>query len=151
MSARWPSDRIAGAILVLVALTAGTEALGFRVSFPTDPLGPRAFPLFAAAVLFLGGLLLILRPGEEPAWPARRGRLTLSVGVAALLVHGTLLDVLGFFLSTTAVMTGLALLLGGPPKRSVTGAAVFAAGLFFLFSYLLRLPLPIGSLFLVGD
>lgn len=151
MSAWWPSDRIAGVVLVLVAVAIGTEALGFRVSFPTDPLGPRAFPLLAAAVLFVGGLLLILRPGEEPAWPARPGRLTLSLGVAALLVHASLLDVLGFFLSTTAVMTGLALLLGGPPRRSLTGSVAFAGALYLLFSYLLRLPLPIGSLFMVGD
>ena len=144
------SDRVAGALLVLLAVATAVEAMTFDVAFPTDPLGPKAFPLLAAGILLAGGVLLIRRPGSEPEWPGRRGWARVVAAGAFLLVYAAVLDVVGFFLGTTILTAALARLLGGPRWRSLAGGAVLAATLYVLFSYLLRLPLPIGSLFLMG-
>ena len=71
------SDRIAGLVGLLTAVAIALEARGFTVDFLTDPLGPKALPLFGAAMLAGGALLVLLRPEPSPSWPDAGGRVRL--------------------------------------------------------------------------
>jgi putative tricarboxylic transport membrane protein len=144
------SDRIAGFIVILTGLVVAVEARGFTVGFVTDPLGPKAFPLLAAGLLLVGGVALVARPLSESSWPARQAWIRLAVGAASLVAYATLLSTLGFFVSTTSAVAVFSLLLGGRPLPSLASAASISAVLYVLFQYVLRIALPIGSLFLRG-
>ena len=55
---------------------------------------------------------------------------------------------IGFFLSTTLVVTGLAKLFGAELRQAVPAAALLAGVLWATFVVGLDLPLPIGSLWI---
>lgn len=143
------SDRIAGVVLVVFAGVVALEARTFTVGFLTDPLGPKAVPLLAAALIGAGGLWLAVRPRREARWPAPGvlGRIGLVAG--SFGVYAAVLPVLGFLLATTLEMSALSRLFGGRWVASVAAAFGFSVALYALFVYALALPLPIGSLFLV--
>lgn len=143
------TDRVAGGLLLLLAGAVALAARGFVVGFPADPVGPRAFPLLAAAILALGGLRLVFRPAPDPDWPPRGDARRLALAAGTLAVYPVLLPFLGFVATTGLVVTALSLLFGGPPVRSVGAAFLFAGGLYLLFVYALGVPLPVGNLFLV--
>jgi putative tricarboxylic transport membrane protein len=143
------TDRLAGTALLLLAGAVALASRGFVVGFPADPVGPRALPLFAAALLAGAALPFLLRPGPEPRWPEAHLALRLAAATALLLAHPLLLATTGFIVTTGGVITALSLLFGGPPLRSAMAAFAFAGGLYLLFVHALGLPLPIGSLFLV--
>jgi putative tricarboxylic transport membrane protein len=146
---RLPADRIAGGLMMLLALATAWLARGFRVSFPADPVGPRALPLFAAGLLAAAGLSLLLRPGPPgPAVP-RDARFPLAVAVGVLAAYPVVLPLLGFVASTTAAMGVLAVLFGAPPVRALVATSALAGALYLFFAYALGVPLPIGRLFLV--
>lgn len=140
--------RVAGALFLLLALATAWLARAFRVTFPADPVGPRALPLFAASLLALGGVALLSRPG--PRSPPSPGdvRLRLALAVAVLAAYPIALPAVGFVATTGAAMSALALLFGGPPMRGIASSFVLAGGLYLLFAYGLGVPLPIGRLFL---
>jgi putative tricarboxylic transport membrane protein len=144
------SDRIAGAILLLLAAGVAWEARTFVVGFPADPVGPRALPLFAASILALGGVRFLLRPDPGPSWPDRSDQGRLAAAVGLLAAYPVLLPTLGFVATTGGAVTALSLLFGGPRLRSVGAAFLFAGGLYLLFVQLLGVPLPLGSLFVAG-
>ena len=142
MTRRW------GAALAVLA-TAGAvawEARTFTVDFPTDPLGPAAFPLVAAGLLALGGLALLFESQEavEPLEPGAARRLTLAS--LSFVAYALLLAPLGFLPATALEFAALALLFGGRVAPSLAAGVAFAAFLFFLFVYGLGLPLPLGLL-----
>jgi len=142
------TDRVAGGLLLLLSTVVALAARGFVVGFPADPVGPRALPLLAAAILALGGIRLLLRPAPEPEWPPRRDSSRLALATGALFVYPIVLPFLGFVTTTGVVVAALSLLFGGPPLRSAGAAFLFAGGLYLLFVHALGVPLPIGSLFL---
>lgn len=157
------------ALGVVVAATAiALEATTFDVAFPTDPLGPKAFPVFAAALLAIGGLALVRSAradrarataaagppvagdgeaaasdldGPEPG-AARR----IALGTVSFVAYAFLLAPLGFVLATTLEFAVLARLFGGPLGRGAAAGLVFALLLYALFVYGLGLPLPLGIL-----
>lgn len=50
---------IAALGVVAASAAIALEATTFDVAFPTDPLGPKAFPVVAAVLLAIGGLALV--------------------------------------------------------------------------------------------
>jgi len=142
------ADRIAAAALALLALAAAFEARGFRVSFLTDPVGPRALPWLAAGLLALGGALLLLRPDEDGPWPPWPGARRVAAAVGASLLYAGLLQPIGFIAATTLLVTLLSRMFGGRLLPSALTALALAGGLYALFALLLGVPLPIGALFL---
>ncbi len=141
-------DRIVGAALVLIALAAGLEASTFEVSFMTDPIGPKALPYLVSGTLLLAGIVSVLRPRGDPTFPPRPAVLRMVGATVAFTAYALILPSVGFFVSTTAVVTALALLFGGPPVRSGAAAAALSAGLWLLFVRALSLPLPVGELWI---
>jgi putative tricarboxylic transport membrane protein len=144
------SDRVAGAVLIVVALWMALESRDFTVGFVTDPLGPKAFPLLAAGLMLVAGVCLLVRPAGTSAWPQGRGLLRLVAAVICLLSYALLLTILGFFTTTMLGVSVFALLLGGRPVQALLAAAAISATLYVLFSYLLNVALPLGSLFVRG-
>lgn len=145
-----PGDRAAGAVLVAAALAVALEAGTFDVAFPTDPLGPKAFPLLAAVILGGGGFLLLVRPGDPPPWPPSPAWIRMGLATATFLVYPLLLAPLGFGVATTLEVTVLALLFRGSPVPSLAGAVAFTGLLWILFVHGLALPLPVGALWTGG-
>jgi len=139
------TDRVAGILVVVLGLAVGAEATTFDVLFRTDPVGPKVLPMLAAAVFVGSGLYLVARPGPGGAWPARPTFIRMAVAVAAFGVYAALLAPLGFVVATTATVSVLSILFGGPWKKAVTAALTLSVVLWYLFVWILGLPLPLGS------
>lgn len=133
-------------VLLAIVVAGLWETRSFRVLFPTDRLGPRAFPL-AGGVLMLLGVGALLRARSRIELQAVR---PWAIATLVLLLYAAALPFVGFFLGTTGAFAGLALLFGGPRVGSWLFGVGFSALLWVLFVVLLGLPLPIGSLWILG-
>jgi putative tricarboxylic transport membrane protein len=142
------TDRIGGLVLLAAAAAIVIEARTFNVGFPTDPLGPKALPLFAGGLLGLGGLLLVIRPDMGPEWPPRPVWIRLATVLASFTAYAFLLAPLGFLVATTLVVTALSLVFAGPPGRSLASAVILSGVLYLVFVHGLGLSLPLGTLLL---
>jgi putative tricarboxylic transport membrane protein len=157
--------------VVAAAAAIALEATTFDVAFPTDPLGPKAFPVVAAVLLALGGLALVrdaradraktavaqAAAGEPDGAAAGVGESgaerpeagagrRIALGTASFVVYAFLLAPLGFVLATTLEFAVLARLFGGPAGRGAAAGLLFALLLYALFVFGLGLPLPLGIL-----
>jgi putative tricarboxylic transport membrane protein len=146
--ARPVADRIVGGALVAAALAVGLEATTFDVVFLTDPVGPKALPALVAMMIGIGGLRVLVRPRDTVDLPDGPTWLRMSGAVAVFLGYAAALPFLGFFLSTTLVVAGLAILFGGPWKGGLAAGLTLSAALWLLFVYALALPLPVGELWI---
>lgn len=146
-----PADRVAGALAVLIGNVAILQARGFAHRFMTEPVGPRGIPYLGAILLVAGGVWMILRPGNDPTWPTRNVLARIGAVAVTLLAYALLLDVFGFFVTTTLAMTALGVVYGAPWRRGFVASAAFTAVLYLLFNVALGLTLPIGRVFIVGS
>jgi putative tricarboxylic transport membrane protein len=139
-------DRLAGAILFMLGLAAAWEARKLPLGSLADP-GPGYWPLLIAVVLAVSGLLVAL-PGNSAvavramAWPEARHALLIIAGAAAAAL---LLERMGYRLT----VFGLAVFFLGvverkPPVSALAVSLGLAFGSFYLFSTLLKVPLPPG-------
>jgi putative tricarboxylic transport membrane protein len=138
-------DRVAGIVLALAALAIAWESRVLPLGTWRNP-GAAYMPLLTAAVLGLMGIVIALRGGGPAlrllAWPeARHAALLLSACAFAAWA----LERLGYRL-TTAIMAlfFLAVLERRHPVAAVLVALALSFGSFYLFSELLRVPLPRG-------
>jgi high-affinity Fe2+/Pb2+ permease len=146
------ADRIAGAVLLAVAVAFSAGALKYYTY--TGPGGPgSAFLPFWLGVLMavLAAMLLagaLRSPNPGPQWlPRGEGlrRLLLVLGVTIALV--ALLKVLGMILGTALFLILLLRRLDRIPWPLTLSVAAATAGLNYLvFTYWLRVPLPVGVL-----
>jgi len=139
------TDRVAGVLVAVLGVAVGAEATTFDVLFRTDPVGPKVLPMLAAAVFVGSGLYLAVRPGPRGAWPARSTLIRMAAAVASFGVYAALLAPLGFVVATTATVSALSILFGGPWKKAVTAALTLSVVLWYLFVWVLGLLLPLGS------
>lgn len=141
-------DRMAGFLLVLAGVATALEAWTFNVAFMTDPVGPKALPLLVAVTLVVAGARLMARPRSNVELPDVDAARRMSFAAAAFIAYGLALPWLGFFLSTTVVVSALGVLFGGPRLGSAIAGASLSAVLWLLFVIVLSLPLPIGALWI---
>lgn len=141
-------DRITGVTLTVLGVATAAEASTFEVAFMTDPVGPKALPYVVAVALMVAGITAMVRPRESPEVPGRPTSLRVVGAVLAFLAYAPALPFLGFFTSTTLVVTVLALLCRGPAMRALAAAALLSGGLWLLFVRALSLPLPVGELWI---
>lgn len=111
-----------------------------------DPLGPRAFPMLLGALMAVLGGSLLVRPVQKNT--SSMG-ISLPTGLLALLLglYGYGIPRLGYPVATFLFLALASRLLG---ERSwVWGVALsvgISAGVFFLFTRILDIPLPLGIL-----
>ena len=135
-----------GVALLALSAAVAAEAATFVVGFPTDPLGPSAFPWVAAALIALGGFALLIGRGELGETVERDGLRRIGLATASFVVYALILAPLGFVPATTLEFLALAVLFGGRPLRATAVGLVFSMLLFAVFVYGLGLPLPLGIL-----
>lgn len=138
------SDRILGGACLLLAAFYIFFASQVQLSFISDPMGPRAFPILIGAILALGGAYPLLRPDPEPAWPALGRLLEIVFAVAVMIAYTYALPEAGFVVSTTVASGLLSWRLGATPLRAAIAGVAIAVGIFVLFKLVLKLSLAAG-------
>lgn len=139
-----------GALFVVMAVTA--YGYGLR-----DRLGPGSgfFPFWLGAVgAVLSGALVILSlrgdsigDGGEAEWPDRAGAIRSVTLLIGLFAAAFLFEPLGFRLTALAFTALLLFALGvRRPVVITVFALVSSFGLFHVFYYWLKVPLPFGAL-----
>lgn len=140
------SDRIFGAIGLLLAVGYVFAALAIQESFLSDAVGPKAFPLIIAAILGLTSLVMMLRPDPEPAWPALGRIVEVAAAVVVLVLYAELLPVVGFVIATAFAAAYLAWRLGSGPLELVAVGVGTSVGIYVVFHLVLGLSLARGPL-----
>ena len=140
------SDRVAGMVIMLVALLAGWENRVYPIGSLAEP-GPGYMPLLIAGALGVFGLLIALRAGASPLFnsiewsESRRGIVMLIACGAALFA----LERIGYRLSMIAL---LVFMLGVVERKRPLPTLLVAIGFaflsYFLFATLLKVQLPRG-------
>lgn len=140
-------DRIIGVVLMIFSALYIFETTQFRRAMLSDPVGPRLFPVALGILLFLLSIYLLVKPDKNPVWPAPENWLRIGLVTLSFIAYAYLLVPLGFILTTTLEMIGLAVLFGGPPLRATIASLIFSFALYGLFDTLLGLSLPTGRIF----
>lgn len=139
-------DRLFGVFLLCLGLYVLYGGLSLEVPFSYDPLGPTAFPIALGAVLVLLSLFVIVKP-QNAKFPGLNTELKTGLIVLLLFVYQLSFDFLGFLLSTALLVFCIAKIFKGTTSQAF-GAGVGVSGVVYLiFSFLLEVPLPMGSLF----
>ncbi len=133
-------DRIAGVVLLLICT--GLFYEGWR--YPADS---RLFPLGLLTFLMIGAIVIIARPAE--ASKGEEGE-PIKVVLTTLLcvAYVALVEVVGFFVATALFMTVFMAMMGlRKPLIYVTAIVCVNLGLYLLFVWQLKVPMPPGILF----
>ena len=144
------ADRITGAALLALAVAFAVGALRNYAYWGENGPGPAFLPFWLGLVMallasaLLVGALRSSDPGESwlPSGDGLR-RLALVMGATVALV--ALLDVLGMVVATLLFMTALMRGLDRHPWPLTLAVAASVAGFNFLvFSFWLKVPMPVG-------
>jgi len=139
-------DRLFGGIGLALAAFFIWQATQIQLSFISDPVGPRTFPIIIGVLLGVASLVMILRPDPRPDWPAA-ARLG-EIGAAALVLtaYSQALPVLGFLISTALTAGYLTWRLGTAPVMALVAGVATAVGIYIVFHLVLGLSLATGPL-----
>ena len=141
------SDRLFGVVVILGALAYAAGALQIQTSFMSDPVGSKTFPLILAGVAAICGLVMIVRPDEDPDWPGLATLGSLAISVIVMVAYAYTIKPLGFMIPTAVCAAVLSFQIS--PRivpASVTGVGL-SIGLFLVFKFALGLglqPFPKG-------
>lgn len=138
------SDRIFGAVCVLLSIFYIWVATSIDLPFLVDPVGPRAFPYIIGGMLLLGGLYPIIRPDSEPHWPNLRAWMEILFAVAVMVAYAMVLRDLGFVVSTAIASGLLSWRLGATPVKAAVAGIGIAVGIYVCFHLILGLSLARG-------
>ncbi len=138
------SDRIFGGIGLALCVFFIWRASLIELSFVSDPVGPKTFPIIIALVLGISSIFVILKPDDEPIWPAARNLLEIAVSVAVLVAYAILLPEVGFLIATAFAAGFLAWRLGTKPTQSAIAGVCTSVGIYVVFNLILGLSLAKG-------
>lgn len=141
------SDRIFGLAMICVALVYIASAMQVQVSFLSDPVGSKAFPIGVASVAIICCCVMILRPDDEPDWPVMWTVVSILISIVLLVGYAYALKPLGFLIPTAIVAGALSYQITPRPVAAVLSGLGLSIGLFVLFRYILDLglvPFPKG-------
>lgn len=134
-------DRIAGGVLAILAVAAWWHAGTFVAPF-RQTVGPSMFPQLISAPLAVLSAYLVFRPGVNERWPQYAALLRQIALVVLLIGYATVLDELGFIVSTMMATVVLTRLFGANWKQSVFSGAALTIALYVLFEIALGIALP---------
>jgi len=135
------SDRIFGLVVLMTALAYIASATQIQSSFLADPVGPKAFPILVGVVAALSSLVLIVRPDDDPEWPAIRTFGSLLVAVIVLIGYAYALHPFGFIVPTAITAAILSYQISPRVLPAALTGVGLSVGLFLLFKYALGLGL----------
>lgn len=135
------SDRLTGLITIIIALAFFASATQLDAPFFADPLGPKAFPMLISAVALIAGMVILLRPDEEPDWPALAtfGRLILAMLV--LVFYAYSLKPMGFLASTSIAAAAISYQIKSDAVKACIIGICLSGVLFIIFKFALGLSL----------
>jgi len=140
------SDRIFGIVGLALAAFYIWSATLIELSFISDPVGPRTFPIIVGSVLGLSSLVVLLRPDAEPLWPRFSRLAEIAGAVVVMIVYALLLPEAGFVISTAAAAAFLTWRLGTAPLWSLVVGGLTSLGIYAVFHLILGLSLARGPL-----
>lgn len=146
--------QVACICLLGIFIPALITSLGYSLTDALGP-GPGFFPFWLSliGIALTGAMLVQLARGRifaEAAveiLPDRQAALQAGAVLVALIVAAALLEPLGFRLTMLPFVAGLLLVLGARSPLAIALTAVAGSfGVFHVFYYWLKVPLPIGTL-----
>lgn len=140
------SDRVFGGIGLALALFIIWQARLIELSFISDPVGPRTFPIIIGVVLGVSSLVILLRPDAAPHWPRAARLLEIAVSVAVMVAYAMLLPAVGFVVATAFAAAFLTWRLGTEALWSLAVGALTSLGIYAVFHLILGLSLARGPL-----
>jgi len=140
------TDRFLGVTAIAVAAIMLVFGWGLQAPFAYEPVGPRAFPLIAAAIIAFCGVILVIKPGEaDPSQNPMPGRAIVALS-GSLLGYALLFQPLGFVIATTLFMIPIAVIFGAKWWQGALTGVVLAVSSYLLFDRVLEVVLPSGLL-----
>ena len=146
--------QVACICLLGIFIPALITSLGYSLTDALGP-GPGFFPFWLSliGIALTGAMLVQLARGNIFAdaaveiLPNRQAALQAGAVLVALVVAAALLEPLGFRLTMLPFIAGLLLVLGARSLIAIALTAVAGSfGVFHVFYYWLKVPLPIGAL-----
>jgi putative tricarboxylic transport membrane protein len=140
------SDRILGGVGLALAAFFIFNATLIELSFISDPVGPRAFPIIIGLLLAASSMVILLRPDPEPIWPRMARFAEIAMAAVAMAAYALLLPELGFVIATATAAAFLTWRLGTQPLWSVISGVLTSLGIYTVFHLILGLSLARGPL-----
>lgn len=144
------SDRIFGLVAAVLALAYIVSANQTQISFLTDPVGPKGFPVLIGIIWAISAMFMVLRPDPQPQWPGLRTFAALVFAALILIGYAYALKPLGFLLPTAIVAGILSYQISPNPKNAVLTGVGLSGVLFAIFKYALGLSLVAVPKWLLG-
>lgn len=138
------SDRIFGGFGLLLAIFYIWAASIIKDSFMVDVVGPRAFPYIVGTVLGICSIYFIIRPDDDPVWPAFKSFAEILFATAVMLLYAWTLPELGFLISTVFATAYLTWRLGTRPHWALVTGVLTSGGIYIVFHLILGLSLAKG-------
>lgn len=140
------NDRSLGFAALVFAAIMVAFGYGLEAPFAYEPVGPKTFPLIAAAIIAICGIVLVFKGGGDvPAsGPGVNRSLLLLSG--CLLGYALLFQPLGFVLATTLMMIPIAMIFGATWWQGALTGGTLAVSAYLLFDRALSVVLPAGLL-----
>lgn len=139
--ARAVGDRIAGVLLLLVAVAAWWLSYDYTSGFG-QTVGPGAFPRLVSVPLGLLSIYLVVRPGMNQRWPERAALVRQLCLLVLLMVYAGLIQTLGFLPTALLTVTLMIRLFGASWRQALPFGLLLTLGLYALFEFALGMPLP---------
>jgi putative tricarboxylic transport membrane protein len=137
-------DRIFGGIGIALAAFFIWQATRIELSFISDPVGPKTFPIIIGIVLGLSSLAILLRPDPMPDWPNAARFAEIGIAALIMVVYALALPRAGFLIATALASAFLSWRLGTRPLNAALAGVLISVGIYAVFHLILGLSLAEG-------
>ncbi len=138
------SDRVFGAVFLVLALAFIAGASQFDVPRFVDPMGPKGFPRMAGAAVALSSLYMLLRPDPNPSWPDRRRLFEIAFVVLVFIGYVYAMKPIGFVAATAITASFISWRLGSRPAIAPVTGIIIGFSIYAVFHLALGLSLAKG-------
>jgi putative tricarboxylic transport membrane protein len=139
-------DRIFGGFALALAAFFIWQATQIQLSFISDPVGPKTFPIMIGVLLGVSSLVMIISPDAKPNWPPLGRLAEIGIAVAVLLIYAYALPEIGFVIATALTAAFLSWRLGTKPLHAIVSGVATSLGIYVVFHLILGLSLAEGPL-----
>lgn len=145
-------DKVTGIISAVLGMAVAVYAYFLPKSGMEGDIGPAVFPSIAAGILFVCGILLIVRKSAdaEPFLPQMVQKKRFLAMTLVYILYGILLWAVGFLIATPLVCFLLCVMMSGSKNIKRWKLAVFSivvtGVVYYCFYTLLSLKMPVGRL-----